>query len=88
MQHNGKGRYLLDPLEKAEIFGQVFEIPSDPNGPANLEAFEKLCRIIENHVSHEVGYNQRMRGCATCAERWDDLTKSERIVISSGSTYT
>ena len=84
MEHNGKGRYLLDPVEKAAIFEQALSIPSDPNGPTNLDEFEKLCQIIEQHVSYEVGYNQRMRGCAECAKKWDALTRAETVIIAEG----
>ena len=61
MVYQGNNRFRLDPSERAELWEQALAIPSDPNGPPDLEEFDKLCLLVERHVNREIDYHCRMR---------------------------
>ena len=61
MVYQGNNQFKLDPVEKADLWSQVMDIPSDPNGPPDLDAFEALCVWIERKVNYEADYHKRMR---------------------------
>ena len=62
MVYQGNGTFKFDPAEKAEIFEMALGIPSDPNGPPDLDAFEVLITHLEQKINREVDYHVRMRG--------------------------
>lgn len=61
MVYQGAARWKFDPTEKAEIWDLLMSIPSDPNGPPDLDAFERLIERLEQHVNREADYHKRMR---------------------------
>ena len=62
MIYQGSNKFRFDPAEKAEIWDMLFAVPSDPNGPPDLDAFDKLIVHLESTLNREVEYHVKIRG--------------------------